>query len=309
MASRDILVVFDIDETLIQFINTQAYHHWLKFRSEASEEDISRFDRMIEFNDYPEQNQVVLFRPGLREFLEMAKENGRIKLAIWTYSEQTYANRIAREICDKFGIEKEADPFIFKYSSDQIDDDIPKSLKQIWNDPNFGSKFNKFNTFLVDDRYENLSHKTNNRNSILIQAFAPFGEIKKTRQAMTPGLLTKAVNDNIFSVLTEISNKILEDIDGCSADEVAEALKSESVFAPKCMKRRGLSEYDKEYEKDVKLVTIGEVENARDPNKGGRRTKKRINYNKTRRSKGGKKGKKSMQRFIKNVKSKRYHRR
>jgi phosphoserine phosphatase len=28
MSKRDILVVFDIDETLIQYINKNAYHFW-----------------------------------------------------------------------------------------------------------------------------------------------------------------------------------------------------------------------------------------------------------------------------------------
>jgi hypothetical protein len=310
--SRDILIVFDIDETLIQFINNNAYRYWLKFRSESSPEDIRRFDNMIEFTDYPGQEtgkgQVILFRPGLKEFLEMAKQNPRIKVAIWTYSEQSYADRIAREICDKFGLEP--DTFIFKYSSAHIDDDFPKSLEQIWSDPKFGSKFNKFNTFLVDDRYGNLCHETNEKNSILVQAFAPFGE-NKVREAMSSDLLTKAVDDHMFSDLTEISNKILEDIDGCDDAEINDAFKTESVFAPKCMKRRGLSDYVETYKMGVKLCTIGEVENADAVGKGGRRTKKRRNYKKTTQIKRGKMMKrgKSMRKNVKYMKSKRYHRR
>ena len=308
--SRDILIVFDIDETLIQFINNNSYHHWLKFRSEASEEDIRRFDDMIKFTDYSNrETQVILFRPGLMEFLEMAKQNPRIKLAIWTYSEQSYADRIAREICEKFKLK--TDPFIFKYSSDHIDDDVPKALTNIWKDPRYESKFNKFNTFLVDDRFGNVCHETNEKNSILIQAFAPFGEDKE-REAMTPTLLTKAVNDHMFSDLTGISNKILEDIDGCDDEEINDAFKTESVFAPKCMKRKNLLDYVQPYKRGIQLCTIGEVENAADPGKGGRTTKKRRNYKKTTQIKRGKimkRGKKSMRKNIKNIKSKKYQRR
>jgi len=313
--SRDILIVFDIDETLIQFINNNAYGYWLNFRSNSSPEDIRRFDNMIEFTDYPGQEkdkgQVILFRPGLKEFLEMAKQNPRIKLAIWTYSEQSYADRIAREICDKFGLEP--DTFIFKYSSAHIDDDYPKSLELIWRDPKFGSKFNKFNTFLVDDRFGNLCHETNEKNSILVQAFAPFGE-NKVREEMSSDLLTKAVDDHMFSDLTEISNKILEDIDGCDDAEINDAFKTESVFAPKCMKRRDISDYIKTYKRGVKLCTIGEVENADAVGKGGRGTRKnkKIIYKKTQRNKVGKmmkRGKKSMRKNMKNMKSKKYHRR
>jgi hypothetical protein len=306
-SNRDILIVFDIDETLIQFINKGPYPFWTQFQSEGSIGDKCRFGRSIKYTDYPDKNQVILFRPGLEEFLKMAKESGRIKVAIWTYSEQSYAVRIAREICEKFNLP--SDTFIFTYGTEDIrDHDIPKSLEQIWSDPNFGSKFNKFNTFLVDDRFGNVCHEINNRNSILIQAFAPFGEDKK-REPMSQELLTKSVNDHLFCDLTEISQKILDDIDGCDDNDIREAFKSESVFAPKCMKRRGLSEYVKIYNEGLQLCTIGEVENAAAPGKGGRRTRKMRNYNKTRRSKGGKKGKKSMQRIIKNIKSKRYHRR
>jgi hypothetical protein len=306
VVSRDILIVFDIDETLIQFINKGPYPFW----KELSLEDRRVIDDRIKYTEIPEKNQVILFRPGLEEFLKMAQDSGRIKVAIWTYSEREYAKMIAEEICRKFDLPE--DTFVFAYGTEDIQDhDVPKSLEQIWSDPRFGSKFNKFNTFLVDDRFGNVCHEINNRNSILIQAFAPFGE-KKTRQAMTPTLLDKAVNDHMFSDLTEISNKILEDIDGCDDADIEGAFRIESVFAPKCMKRRDLLDYVKKYKGGVELCTIGEVENAADPNKGGRRTKKRRNYKKTTQNKRGnmmKRGKKSMRKNMKNMKSKRYHRR
>jgi hypothetical protein len=217
---------------------------------------------------------------------------------------------IAEEICRKFDLPE--DTFIFAYGTEDIKDhDVPKSLQQIWSDPRFGSKFNKFNTFLVDDRFGNVCHEINNRNSILIQAFAPFGE-KKEREDMTSELLVKAVNDHMFSDLTEISNKILKDIDGCDDADIEGAFTNESVFAPKCMKRRVLLDYVKKYKGGVELCTIGEVENAADPNKGGRRTKKRRNYKKTTQIKRGKmmkRGKKSMRKNVKYMKSRKYHRR
>ena len=303
---RDILIVFDIDETLIQFINKGPYPFWFGL----SEEHKRVIDNNIEYKELPSGNQVILFRPGLKEFLKMAQASGRIKVAIWTYSEQDYAVMIAKEICTKFTLPE--DTFIFAYGEEDIKDhDVPKSLKQIWSDDKFGSKFNKFNTFLVDDRFGNVSHAINNKNSILVQAFAPFGE-HKDRQAMTQELLDKAVNDHMFNDLTAISNKILEDIDGCSPADIEAAFKTEGVFSSKRverMQRNGLSKYVKEYcVKKVELFTIGDVENAADTNKGGRRTKKRRNYKKTtqiKRVKMMKRGKKSIR---KNMKSKKYHR-
>jgi hypothetical protein len=266
MGKRDILVVFDIDETLLQYINKPAYKYW----EEASPEHKRMIENNLDYIDLgPSKRQIVFLRPGLKQFLDMARDNGRIKVAIWTYSEQEYAKDIAKLICEKYNLP--ADTFIFKYGAEDIeDDDMPKSMQQIWDNPKFGKKFNKFNTFIVDDRYGNLCHNINRYNSILVQAFAPFGETKQ-REALTDHLLEKAINDDIFRELSGISEKLLEDIDGCEDEEIEEAFKTEAVFAPKCMKRKGLDSYVKEYAKGVQLCTLGEVENAASAIKGGRR--------------------------------------
>ena len=96
MDKRDILVVFDIDETLIQFINKSAYHYW----QEITPEQKQIIDQKLEYVDLGEEKkQVIFFRPGLRQFLEMARNSGRINAAIWTYSERDYADAIADLIC------------------------------------------------------------------------------------------------------------------------------------------------------------------------------------------------------------------
>ena len=265
MGKRDILVVFDIDETLIQYINTPAYKYW-----EATTPEQKRtIENSLEYVDIEGKRKIIFIRPGLKQFLEMARDSGRIKVAIWTYSERAYAKEIAKLICERYDLPR--DTFIFQYGAEDIeDDDFPKSMEQIWDDPKFGKKFNKFNTFIVDDRYGNLCHKINRYNSILVQAFAPFGETKP-REPLTDHLLETAVNDDIFHELTGITHKLLKDIDGCEDEEIDEAFKSEAVFAPKCMKRKGLEGYVKEYAKGVHLCTIGEVENAASSVKGGRR--------------------------------------
>jgi len=265
MSKRDILVVFDIDETLIQFINKNAYHYW----QEITLEQKRIINNHLQYLDLGEEKkQVIFFRPGLKEFLEMARDSGRVKAAIWTYSEREYANDIATFICDKF--ELPYDTFIFKYGAEDIEDDnIPKSLTKIWDDPKFNTRFNKFNTFLVDDRFGNVCHDTNVSNSILVQAFAPFGETKQ-REPLTHELLEKAIDDNIFYELTNITNNLINDIDGCDDEEIDDAFDSETIFAPKCMKRKNLDIYVKKYDDNIQLCTIGEVDNATSVNKGGR---------------------------------------
>lgn len=265
MSKRDILVVFDIDETLIQFINKNAYHYW----QDITLEQKRIIDNHLEYVDLGEERkQVIFLRPGLKEFLETARDSGRIKVAIWTYSEREYADAIATMICDKFKLPQ--DTFIFKYGAEDIeDDDIPKSLTKIWDDPKFSENFNKFNTFLVDDRYGNVCHNTNVSNSILVQAFAPFGETKQ-REPLTQELLEKAIDDNVFYELTNITNNLISDIDGCDDDEIDEAFQTESIFAPRCMGRKKLDSYVKQYADNIQLCTIGEVDNANSVNKGGR---------------------------------------
>ena len=290
MGKRDILVVFDIDETLLQYINTPAYKYW----EEVTPEQKRSIDNNLEYVDIEGKRKIIFIRPGLKQFLEMARDSGRIKVAIWTYSEREYAKEIAKLICEKYNLP--SDTFIFKYGAEDIeDDDIPKSMKQIWDDPKFGKKFNKFNTFIVDDRYGNLCHKINRYNSILVQAYAPFGETKQ-REPLTDHLLEMAVNDDIFHELTEISKKLLKDIDGCEDEEIDEDFKTEAVFSPKCMKRKGLDSYVKEYTKGIQLCTIGEVENAASSIKGGRR--RRTIRNKSRRNRSIKKNKKGVKKGL-----------
>ena len=266
MGKRDILVVFDIDETLVQYINKAAYHYW----EEITPKQKRIIDHNIEYIDFPDKRNIVFFRPGLKQFLKMAQASERIQVAIWTYSEREYAHDVAKLICHHFKLP--SDTFIFKYGAEDIeDDDLPKSMQHVWD--KFGKKFNKFNTFIVDDRYGNLAHDVNVYNSILVQAFAPFGEHKQ-RQPITSHLLDKAIHDTIFSELTLISSKLLADIDGCEDEDIEDAFQVEAIFAPKCLSRKGLKNYIKEYPGGVKLLTIGEVENAASAIKGGQHKRK-----------------------------------
>ena len=110
-------------------------------------------------------------------------------------------------------------------------------------------------------------------NGIIVQAFAPFGETK-AREPLTATSLNKSIHDDIFAHLSKITKKILTDIDGCSEEDIAEALTEEAVFLPKCMKRRKLQAYFKEFEHEddsVQICAIGDTEHAASSVKGGRK--------------------------------------
>ena len=167
---------------------------------------------------------------------------------------------------------------------------MPKSLTTIWNDPEYEDRFNKFNTFLLDDRLGNLCHEVNQENGILVQAFAPFGETK-VREKTTCCLLEKAIKDPMFGILNKIISSILSDIDGCGDEDIEGAFDKESVFVSKCLKRKNLDKYFKKYP-NCSLITIGNVANAASIHKGGK-TKRKIKKTKIKTKKTKRRAKKS----------------
>lgn len=264
---RKILVVFDIDETLLQFLNKNAYSKYLDTCPLAKSEILENFTTL----DNEEGQQLIIFRPGLKEFLDFVKQKaGQIEIALWTYSEREYAAKMGKAITETFNLED--NPFIFQYGAEDIeDDDIPKSLQQIWDDY---EEYDKFNTFIVDDRLGNLSHEVNKENSILVEGFAPFGETKP-REPLTQKLLNRAINDKMFIELQEIINKLLKDIDGCDDDDIKCAFDKESIFKPKTIKRKNLLKNYNTVNRTVgKMITIGDITNADFHGKGGGSLKK-----------------------------------
>ena len=265
---RDILIIFDIDETLVQFINKKSYHYW----EQASPDEKRKLENGLEYVEREERKQIIFLRPKLREFIKLVQENPRVKIALWTYSDREYAEGIAKIIAEKFDVPK--DIFLFTYGEEDITDHkIPKSLNKIWDDPKYNKKFNKFNTFLIDDRLGNLCHKVNEMNGVLVQAFAPFGETK-AREKTTDKLIKIAVEDTMLVTLSKIIDSLLKDIDGCSNEEISEAFNNEPIFATKCVKRKKLEQYVKPYN-GCSLITIGDVQNAASEHKGGRKSRKK----------------------------------
>tara|TARA_B100000482_G_scaffold175802_1_gene145195 strand:+ start:39 stop:1001 length:963 start_codon:yes stop_codon:yes gene_type:complete len=281
-----LLIVFDIDETLIQFLNKNAYKYI------ESMDDVMRrdLDNNIKYRDIAEKRQFILFRPGLEGFFEYVKKHNKyIKIALWTYSENEYAKNIKEILMDEYDLNE--DMFLFRWGvEDMFEDDYridyPKDLELIWNDEKrhklqedydssgendgkiFGGTYNKFNTIFLDDRYGNVSHEKNRRNSILVKGFEPFGHTK-TREPMTNELLKNAKKDDMLVKLIEILEKLKTDYKNCSEDECAEAHDMEYIFEPKKVVRKGFSKYLKEHMGDVELITLGDVKNAYSTQKGG----------------------------------------
>ena len=283
--AHPLLVVFDIDETLIQFLNKNAYKYF-----ENMDVTLKRdLYNTIRYRDIPENKQCIFFRPGLDKFFEYVQKHSKyIKIALWTYSENEYAKNMKAALVEEFGLSE--DMFLFRWGvEDMYEDDhrieYPKDLELIWNDEKrhnlqedydesgendgetFGETYNKFNTIFLDDRYGNIEHEKNRKNSILVQGFEPFGHTK-TREPMTSELLRVAKKDDMLIKLIGILENLKKDYKDCSEEEACDALKVEHIFEPKKIQRKGFKKYLKEHIDGVELMTLGNVSNAFSTAKG-----------------------------------------
>ena len=250
---KTMCVVFDIDETLIQFINSQ-------YRARVW--DILPDAEKAQFSYVEKGGHIIIFRPGLRElFAYFSGNRPLIQVGLWTYSEDYYCRDIANEIIKYAGLPP--DFFLFLLSGkDILDDDDPKNLNIIY------EKFpylSSFNTFIVDDLYTNITHKVNKENCIIVQPFAPFTTTKK-REPLTEMALRRSVDDDVFKLLQEICMKVFSDIDGCESEDIDALVKNpEPVFSMKRIKRMGLQNFLKKYAtKTISLLTIGNAHQSTD---------------------------------------------
>ena len=253
--SKQLLVIFDIDETLIHYV-AQKYTD-LFF--DLPEDIQNKFDYIRD------GESIVLLRPGIKNLLNYYNSNSKIKVALWTYSEREYSENIGNLLVENLGLPE--DFFLFKYGYEEIqeispDEDYPKNLEKIYED---FPEFNKFNTFIVDDAPSNIKHEFNKKNCLLIQPFAPFGVEKVREYSEEKDYISQALNDDIFKYVQEISEIVLSDILGCDIEDIESG--EESVFSKKRIKRMGLDKYIRKYAKPpiniTELVTIGDPKESR----------------------------------------------
>jgi hypothetical protein len=294
-----ILLIFDIDETLIQFINNSRYkptpyEHWKNITPKQRnsflnlwDEDTKEYKNPSKLPDdkiyYLEKNtkNAQLFRPGLYKFIQKVNSDPRIFIALWTLSDTEYAEGILNSLIKQFHLKKEKCVFAAGADgSDEYDTKPNKRLDYIWNLPKYKHRFNKFNTILIDDRLGNVNHKINQENSILIEEFAPFGP-KKEREPLTDELLRHALDDKAFTKLSTIIDKVLSYNSGCDEDECNDAFFSEPVFPMKNKNKLKKLGVTSTIINEIPLITIGDVHNSSNTSKGGKkRTYKRSNTNK-----------------------------
>ena len=171
-----ICLVFDIDETLLQY----GPDHFSPQKFDYEENLIGK-DRMV-------------IRPGLKKFVEFVKSNGeKIILGIWTYGTKEYAEKVVERIEKKYNNSESL--FKFVYSRENMSlGMLDKELDFIVDKhPELG--ITKANTFLVDNRPANVIHNKNRNNGIIVESFNGDPDKKDAKmfeklQAISKGLLT-----------------------------------------------------------------------------------------------------------------------
>lgn len=249
---QQLLIVFDIDETLIHYMPSKYYHLWIEKKHLFPKKSY------VEITKKNGTKDVIIFRPHLQQLFDYLHANREtIKVAIWTYSERDYATSIAETLMRRYNLPP--DFFLFLKGGEDIDDenDYPKNLKIIFKEY---PEFNVFNTILVDDRYTNINHSVNEKNGLLIEPFAPFGT-EKTRVLLDNAVIQNMVtNDRVMLDAKRIFEAVYKDIMGCDETDIDEGFYTEPVFSSRIV-RMGLEPYLQSFaikpQRVDRIVSIG----------------------------------------------------
>lgn len=172
-----ICIVFDIDETLLHYI------------PEPKETPFDSASHILEDGD------IVIFRPGLSEFIEYVKSmNGQILLGIWTYGTKGYADAIVKTIEKKYNDQNKL--FEFVYSREDMKEGMLEKELDFVIDNNKPIGLTNDNTFLIDNRPDNIYHAKNINNGIMVESF--FGTEKN-------------ISVDMFKELTTVCESLLSD--------------------------------------------------------------------------------------------------
>ncbi len=245
---KQLLIIFDIDETLIQYIPSKYHHLWMK------KKHLFPKNSFIEIAKKNGTKDVVIFRPHLQQMFNYLVANREtIKIAIWTYSERDYAHSIATTLIARYQLPN--DIFLFLKGAEDIndDDDYPKNLQTVYQEY---PEYNVFNTILVDDRYTNIQHKINVNNGLLIEQFAPFGKEKERVLLDNATIQNMVNNDRVMLDAIRIFDAVHKDIMGCDEADIDEGFTEEPVFSSRIF-RMGLDSYLQSYA--IKPVRINNI--------------------------------------------------
>lgn len=222
-------VILDIDETFVYYIQKRHLpHSW----------DTLSNEEQAKYKSIRSGENLLIFRPHCKEFFDFLFAHCDVSL--WTWSDEEYATGIAQLILrDHPGQTMHLIlPDTIAERSSELHGHS-KDLNLLWygNGNNIDSEecFAECNTVLIDDLPNNTIHPSNKRNSITIQPFALFGEVKDRSHPYRD----VSKDTTLLEVIT-ILKKILPIAQGCYEDDER---RWNPIFSDENIARAKLSSY------------------------------------------------------------------
>ena len=195
----DLLIVFDLDETLIQFLHAKNSKDAMKLWKETDD------DVKAKLHYVTEKKHVIILRPHLQQLFDYFKKNINVRVGLWTLSEREYGQSISNLLSAEFDLPQNF--FLFVYGDEDVKNyKTRKDLSMIWGQ---FPEYHHSNTFLVDDLKRNIMHPINRKNGFLTPAFAPFGMKDHREDIVIDESIENALKDNAMKEVVKISRKII----------------------------------------------------------------------------------------------------
>jgi hypothetical protein len=254
VCEKKLHVILDIDETLVYFIKKCFLpHSWDKHLKEVEEKAIEGEEaaREAETKKYDihhdKKNGLLFIRPHIRCFLKWLFTNCHVYL--WTWSDEEYARDMSELL---IGLVNEKYPGTYKFErlfAEEVAEAAgciegnSKDLNYLWYDLKVPG-MHEYNTILIDDLPNNTINSSNIGNSITVNPFALFGEVKKRTDPYTDvsgdktlldvieilkktkEIVEKNCNDKYVNIFPFINKKTGEvDYGGCQTKHFIKNLK------------------------------------------------------------------------------------
>jgi hypothetical protein len=195
----DLLIVFDLDETLIQFLHAKNASDAIKLWKETDD------DVKAKLHYVSEKKHVIILRPHLEQLFDYFMKNTNIRVGLWTLSEREYGRSIANLLSAEFDLPENF--FLFVYGDEDVKNyKTRKDLSMIWEE---FPVYHHSNTFLVDDLKRNIMHPINRKNGFLTPAFAPFGMKDHREDIVIDETIENALQDDAMKEVVKFSRKII----------------------------------------------------------------------------------------------------
>jgi hypothetical protein len=159
-------VIFDIDETLVYYISN---------RLKPASWDTLPASEQAKYKVVDAGSGIFLVRPHLNDLLDFLQASG-CKVGLWTWSDKGYAMGMRSSILSGRDIKFVLHDDHAEASSEKHGNS--KDLNFLWYGEAEKECLAECNTIIIDDLPGNAANSSNIRNSITIEPFAPFGEVK-----------------------------------------------------------------------------------------------------------------------------------